>query len=31
MYYVNNNYSEDTLKQLVDHLAPAWLDMEIMT
>jgi hypothetical protein len=30
-YYVNNNYSEDTLKQLVDHLAPAWLDMEIMT
>ena len=30
-YYVNNNYSEDSLKQLVDHLAPAWLDMEIMT
>ena len=30
-FYVNNNYGEDALKKLVDHLAPAWLDMEIMT
>lgn len=30
-YYVNNNYDEETLEKLVEHLAPAWLDMEIMS
>jgi len=30
-YYITNHHGEQTLKELVDHLAPAWLDMEIMS